>query len=394
MTPEADENDNNNDNSLRFLQGATGTQDETIHELAAFYEYLAVAEFDGYCDLYARIARGMAEDREVLEMVVSLAPTPKVLPILVNAAMHDLVLAEPDLELAAIYRTGEGDPWPPYRQLLLDRVDDIRRLTSTRTVQTNEVARSSVVLAALSAVHDRFGRPISLIEIGPSAGLNLLFDRYGYDFGNGLTAGDPRSPVQLWCERRGPLSPPVAQTTLPVVARVGIDLNPVDVHDPDQCRWLEACLWPLVPDRADRLRAALALARQDPPIIHQGAALDLLPALLAEQPDDVVPCVLSTWVLAYFSKDERQALHALLDDTGRGRDLACVTSEYPSVAPWIDRPEREASDNVGQGASVLGVATWRDGTVDARPMAWNHAHGAWIDWLDPTTSPDTRATSM
>ena len=71
----------------------------------------------------------------------------------------------------------------------------------------------------------------------------------------------------------------------------------------------------------------------------------------------------------------------------QARDLACVTSEYPSVAPWIERPGREPADNAGQAASILGLATWQGSRNDDRTAAWNHAHGAWIDWLDPESSP-------
>jgi hypothetical protein len=365
---------------------AGGAREQAIHELASFYEYLASAEFDGYCDLYARIARGVAADRELLGIIDSFASSTKVLPILVFAAVHSLVLAEPDLELAAIYRGDPGDPWPAFRRLLIDRVDAIRELAATRSVQTNEVARSSVLLPALTAVHRRARRPLALIEIGPSAGLNLLLDRYGYDFGDGREVGDRRSPVQLRCEVRGPLTPPLAGAPPPIASRTGIDLEPIDVRDEDSCRWLEACLWPTVPDRAERLRAALAVARVDPPLLHRGAALDVLPDVLAGLDADVVPCIISTWVLAYFAKEDRDAFHVLLEGTGRDRDLACITAEYPSVAPWVSRPDREASGNPGQGASVLGMAWWHDGLTEHRTLGWNHAHGTWIDWLDEATA--------
>jgi len=366
--------------------GNETTADALLVELAGFYEYLAAAEFDGYCDLYARIARGMAADPELLAAVITMAPATKVLPVLLNAAVHDLVLADPSLELAAIYRGAPGDPWPPFRALVLERFDELAVLTATRSIQTNEVGRSAILLPALAAVQETFDRPLALIELGPSAGLNLRFDAYHHDYGDGLSIGDPRSPVQLRCERRGPLAPPVPATMPTIAGRVGIDLNPVDVLDDAACRWLEACVWPLVPDRAERLRAAIALARLDPPALLQGAALDLLPAQLAAVPPDVVPCVVGTWVLAYFSKPDRQAFGDLLRVAGRDRDLACVTSEYPSVNPWIERPAREATANEGQAASVLGIGTWRDGAERVAPVAWTHAHGGWIDWLDAATA--------
>src|SRR4051812_21252555 len=105
--------------------GNETTTEALLVELAGFYEYLAAAEFDGYCDLYAAIARGMAHDTELLAAVITMAPATKVLPVLLNAAVHDLVLADPSLELAAVYRGAPGDPWPLFRALVLERFDEL-----------------------------------------------------------------------------------------------------------------------------------------------------------------------------------------------------------------------------------------------------------------------------
>ena len=361
-----------------------------VEELASFYRYLADAEFDGYCDLYAVLARAIADDRALLDRVVTLAPAAKVIPILLFAAVHDLVLADPDAPLAAIYRGGPGDPWPAFRSVLDERFDELATLVANRTIQTNEVGRAAVLVPALRTVHHATTRPLALVEIGPSAGLNLLLDRFGYRYGlpdgTTLATGDPASPVQLTCEVRGPLSPPLHTTAPPIASRQGIDLSPVDVTDPVACRWLEACVWPLVPDRADRLRAALDLARRDVPLLHRGGALDLLVEVIGALPDDVVPVVLSTWVLAYFSPDDRLEVGRVLDAIGATRDLALITGEYPSIAPFVDRPDRDATGKDGQGASLLGRSTWIVGNRESRPIAWTHAHGRWIDWLDEPSS--------
>ena len=360
-----------------------------IDELAGFYRFLAEAEFDGYCDPYARIARCVADDRELLERIVTMAPAPKILPVLLFAAVHHLVLEDPTSALAASYRGDAGapdDPWPGFRTLVLDRGDELAELVATRTIQTNEVGRSSVLLPAVTAVHRRFGRPLSLIELGPSAGLNLLFDRFAYRYDDGIEIGDGEATVRLECAVEGGAAPPRDVGPPPVLGRVGVDLAPVDVTDADACRWLEACVWPRLTDRAERLRAAIELARADPPDLRRGNALDLLPSLVADTDPATVACVFATWVLAYFSHADRAALGALLDELGAERDLAIVTSEYPSVAPGIGRPDRDAAVGETRGASLVGLASWHDGQRRAAPVAWCHAHGRWIDWLDAETA--------
>jgi len=384
-----------------------------VAELAQFYRYLADAEFEGYCDLYATLARDLADDTALLERIVTLAPPAKIIPVLLFAAVHDQLLAEPDLALARIYRGAPGDPTPLFKELVVDRFDVLRDVVAHRSIQTNEVGRSAVLLPALTAAHRRLERPLAIVEIGPSAGLNLFFDRYAVEYtrspddragapdgdgGDGARgggdddgatifarAGVPDSPVQLRCAIRGSLAPPLDAAPPPVHSRQGIDLNPIDVRHDADCRWLEACIWPLVPQRAERFRAAAALVREDPPLLQQGAALDLLPAALDAVPADAVPVVLSTWVLAYFSKEERLAVGALLDDVGSRRDLVAISAEYPGIAPWVPRPERPAIDDAAQGATTLGWLCWRGGERDARALAWTQAHGRWIDWLDGAT---------
>lgn len=360
-----------------------------VEELADHYRYLADAEFDGYCDLYARIARAMADDRPLLDRVVAMAPAAKIIPVLLNAAVHAVVLAEPDSELAACYRGDEGaatDPWPLFRELLDERFDELAEVVATRTIQTNEVGRSSILLPAFTAVHRRFDRPLSLIELGPSAGLNLFFDRFAYRYSDGVELGDPQAGVRLECSVLGDASPPRGTDAPPVRRRVGVDLAPVDVTDPEACRWLEACVWPRLTERSQRLRAAIELARSDPPDLRRGNALDELPGLVAASDPDTVVCIYATWVIAYFSRDERAALGRLLDELGAERDLALVTSEYPGIAPGIERPGRAAAIAEAKGASLVGLTSWRDGRRTAAPVAWCHAHGTWIDWLDPATA--------
>jgi len=372
-----------------------------VVELAEFYRYLADAEFAGYCDLYATLARAIADDTPLLERIGTLAPAAKIIPVLLFAAVHDRLLAEPNLPLARIYRGDPGDPVPLFKELVLTRFDVLQAVVARRAIQTNEVGRSAVLLPALTAAHRRVGRPLAIVEIGPSAGLNLFFDRYAYEYSRAnerpspasgdadapvfARVGVPSSTVQLRCAVRGELAPPLDSAPPPVHSRQGIDLNPIDVRDDADCRWLEACIWPLVPRRAERFRAAVALARLDPPNLQRGSALELLPAVLDGIPDDVVPVVLSTWVLAYFSKEQRAEMGGLLDAAGARRDLVAISAEYPSVAPWVPRPERPAIDDAAQGATALGWLCWHAGRRDVRALAWTQAHGRWIDWLDAET---------
>jgi hypothetical protein len=226
-----------------------------------------------------------------------------------------------------------------------------------RRTQTNEPARCAVLLPALA----QLPQPLALIEVGASAGLNLLLDRYSYDYSGHRLAGlDPDAPV-LRCEPRGPVPLPAR---IPVISwRAGLDLNPLDVTREDDARWLSCLVWPGEGDRAQRLEAAIASARRDPPAMHRGDLLTGLPALAAHAPADATLVIYHTSVLYQVAVDQREQFIS----TVCGLGAAWLFCEAPGVVPGTDAAAQD-----GQ-TCVLG----RDG----RGIALADSHGTWLRWL-------------
>ncbi len=313
--------------------------------VAGIFGYLADRDFHGYSPLYEHLARRMAADDQLLALVT--ASRHNTAPILFFACVHDVVLRQPEGELARAYRAvaDGGDPaalgvWELFRGLVLTRADELSHLMATRVVQTNEVGRSAALAAALALLADHGHRRLALVEIGASAGLNLLLDRYRITYAaddhHRQQIGPPDSPVQLACVLHGTRRPPSPAGPAPAItSRLGLDRMPVDVTDPDAVRWLQACLWPDLIERRQRLDAAVALAAADPPELWAGDALDLVdPAVAAADPGDLV-VVISTWVLAYFTPSQRRQLHQVLDRLGRSRPLVWITAEYEANVAWL-----------------------------------------------------------
>ncbi len=350
-------------------------------ELATRLRWLAEREFHELCPTYERIARALADDDALLARLEDVDDQ-KVLPVKLLAAVHQVVRAEPELPLAIAYRDGT-DPWPAFRSLLEDRFDELAANLQVRAIQTNEVGRTAVVACALEVLRRIDDRPVALIEIGASAGLNLAIDRYRLDWGHGDAIGPADSPVHVCCEPLGDLAPPRPRRDLQLASRVGLDREPIDLADPEARGWLEACLWPNDDARSTRLAAAIDLAMASPPPVLRGDAIALLPGLLDALPPDVLPVVVSTWVLAYLTPNERRRLGSQL--AAAGRPVAIITGEYPGVAPWVPEPARPPS-RADHGASLLGLARWHGSSVEATALAWHQAHGRWIDWLDAESS--------
>src|SRR5215208_2541411 len=293
--------------------------------------------------------------------------------LLLLAAVHYLLLksAQPLPPLASFYpdvadgTARTGDPVSAFRRFCLERRSEIRALIASRRVQTNEVGRSACLLPAFALASETArGLPLALVEVGASAGLNLLFDRYAYDYGEGVVRGDAASSVRISCSLRGEAIPPLPEAMLRIASRVGVDLDPVDVRDPDARLWQRALIWPEHTTRADNLRRALQIAQETPPPVVAGDALALLPGILDSIPEDAAPCVFHTHAVYQFAPEERHRLYALLVERSARRDLVVRIGMEPSDA----------------GSSVLCASIYRHGRPTKQRLAECDYHGAWLAW--------------
>ena len=353
-----------------------------IEQLAERFRHFA-GETAARAPLYARLSASIAEDPDIVALLTS-APTEQQLPVLLFAAVHDLLLGGVGAALAEHYPNlteapRSDDPFPAFRRVALDHADDIRDLVATRSTQTNEVGRCALFLLGLEVLQDEGLGPFSLVDVGTSAGLTLLMDRFRYRFepdeGETHELGNP-STVELVCGTRGPAPRP---TAIPSIARrVGLDASPIDVADDDAVRWLEACVWPDQQDRFDRLRAAIALARSEPPDIRpqirRGDAVDDVGSIVREVATAGHPVVLNSWVLNYLPEERRRRYVDVLDDLGGEQDLSWVLAESPLQTVGLPIPTTDPPEVL----TVLSVVTWRDGRRSVRRLGTAHPHGFWV----------------
>lgn len=318
--------------------------------------------------LYAALSVKIADDPELLALA-SYAQHGQPVQNMLFAAVHDLLLRGVEHPLAAYYPSvtaspASGDPFPAFRDFCRSYADDIRSLLVSRRVQTNEVGRCALLLPAFYRVASfGGGKPLALIEVGASAGLNLLWDHYAYDYGDGRVYGSIRSSLVLECALQGEKRPSLPDVLPAVGSRVGIDVNPINIEDEEAARWLRALVWPDQPHRMRRLDTAVALAQHNPPTLIAGDALALLPGLLDATPPDATICVYHSFVLNQFSYDNRERYYRLLAEYSRQRDV------YDVALEWIGTPTSEMTLHTfwnGQHAeTLLGVC---------------EPHGRWLEW--------------
>ena len=316
--------------------------DDVVTEYLDFATYAA-----GDSPCFEEWARGVAEDEEVLAWLGTLPALKR----------------QPNLVFAAARWHGAPAPasYDALRAVLVEQEPAVRATVMERATQTNEAGRLATLVPVLGLVEG----PLSLIEVGASAGLCLFPDRYDYSW---PPAGDLRGsggPV-LTAEATGPLPVPTAH---PLVAwRGGVDLNPLDVSDADAMAWLENLVWPEQDERRERLRAAVAVTRREPPDLRRGDLFDHLPTLLDEASLHGTPVVFHSAVIAYLEEPDRRRFHDLM--TGLVAEGRCrwISNEGRRVLPGVT-----GSLEVPSGRFVT--------ALDGVPVAWSHGHGHAIDWL-------------
>ena len=337
--------------------------------------------------LYRRLCLGAAEDPEVVARLFLARPEQQRV-VLVLAAVHDVLLAGDGSPLGEWYGSvvtkprpvgdGEDDPWPHFRDLALRHPGVAQRL-ATRSTQTNEVGRCATLLPAFAGIADDTDRPLGLLEVGASAGLNLLLDRYHYHYEPGGDVGGP-SPVRLRAKVWGDRPLPVPASMPAIASRVGLDLQPVDLTDPIAARWLVACQWPDQLDRIERVRAAIEVAAGDPPSVVAGDAIEAVPPLIQAMPEWAIPVLFSTWVMAFLPDDRQRAFISMLGKIGATRDLSYVFSETSFEAPGLPIPTAPGASDDPHVTALVRV-DWRKGRRAETRLADQHPHGAWITWL-------------
>jgi hypothetical protein len=327
--------------------------------IAATYLRFAETEAHGRSPLYEALSRGVSDDRGVIAFLLDL-PREKRQPNLLLAAVRLLF--------------GTAANYAEFRRHVLDDTDAVRSVMLTRSTQTNEPGRCAALLPVLALLP----QPLALIEVGASAGLCLLPDFYGYDYG-GHVIEPPNSE----------LSPPVfhcradAGTPLPaalpqIVWRAGVDLNPIDLADQQQRDWLEVLIWPEQKDRLARLRAAMRVAEAHPPRLVRGDLRRDLEGVAREAPSDATLVIFHTAVLPYVAMAAERAAFAdaifglcdfwLSNETPRlFADIAAKAGEPPAAADFLI-------------------------SVNRQPVAWADPHGAALTWIAAPPGTYTKRT--
>ncbi len=326
----------------QYRDAREGADVERLATIAENYRFFATHQAAGRSTAYEKLANAVAGDHDILSFLSGLPPAKR----------------QPNLLFASSQYLLEFAPDPAtLRELVLAQSAKLGALMLSRRTQTNEAARCALFLPALAALP----QPLALLEVGAAAGLTLLPDYYTYDYGHHKITGLADNAPVLVC--RASNSVPLPDNVPTVKWRAGIDVNPLDVDNEEDVKWLRCLLWPGEEGRSERLNSAINVARRVRPWIERGDLLDDLPRVAQMAPQGCTVVVYHSAVLTYVDIDKRRAFTAAVAEL----DAVWLSLEAAGVLPAVDAP----SD------SELGSLLVRGGN---EVLATADTHGTWINW--------------
>jgi len=292
-------------------------------------------------------------------------PLEDAMPLRLTGGLHYLYLTGQEARLAEIYEGRVKDQ--AAIDMLVEQIvqDHDEELLSwfDNPPQTNEAGRSANFMAGLLWLSEKVGSRFELLEIGASAGVNTMMRRYHYNLG-GVKSGPADSSMQITPDWQGPPPPdaPVA-----IVSARACDQNPIDLTDADTAMRLKGYIWPEMPARFERMEAAIALAKQEPPDLTKADAADWVEEQLSLPQDEGITRVLMhSIVWQYLPPETKARIEQAMEAAGKQ-----ATDKRPLA--WISLETNRATFS-----HELMVRYWGGNPIK---LGEAHAHGAWVKWL-------------
>ncbi len=259
-------------------------------------------------------------------------------PLFLLAAIHHEVLAGNALELRAYFPSAGGSFEPEDEDSLQVALDiyfaqprpTLHQILTERSVQTNETSRGvawRLVGHRLLAPH-----PFHLVDLGCSAGLNLVADRFDQSY--------------FWfdAKTREPIPSPLSGDLPAILSRTGFDRSPLSIERENDLRWLRSCIWADQPERRERLDQAVAAFQS----VAQGAGSPVLHAAsFAEMPERIYqshPATAGEFVLFFNSIATGYLAESAYATLREGLREVCRVRRFRAV--WVELERVRTDDDV------------------------------------------------
>jgi hypothetical protein len=330
------------------------------------FKRFAAKECQGSSLLYEQLSYEIADDGELLELA-SYAQSGQPVPNLFMGAIHYLLLQGDHHHLQTFYSSivreaaEVSGAFPFFKDFCKQNRQNIIDLLQSRLVQTNEVRRCAYLYPSFCYIYERAQQPLALIEIGTSAGLQLLWDHYAYTYSTGATYGRPESEMLIRSELRGAHTPILPKQSPPVHVRIGIDLHVSDMRESMDYLWLKALIWPEHIERRRMFEQAVRCSHRHAVQLIEGNGVTLLPKIASVIPKDTALCIFHTHVANQLLEAEKEELMQHVRQIGATRDVFHLYNNM-----W--------DSNLHLDSIIRGKST-------SETLAEVDGHGRWFRWL-------------
>lgn len=316
--------------------------------------------------LYEFLSLKIAKDIEILEICLN-SRNGQPIPNLLFGAVHYLLLKGKDHELKEYYPSmvveakAYNESFISFKDFCLVHKNELIGILQTKLVQTNEVRRCAYLYPAFSFIYEKTNKPLALIEIGTSAGLQLLWDKYSYSYNADEVVGTKNSKLSITTEVKGDNTPFLYPTPPPISTRIGIDLNIVDLNDQEEYVWLKSLIWTEHKERLEMFERAASYIKDYPVQLIEGDGVALLSEIVENVPVDSTICIFHTHVANQMSQETRNSLLNTVESIGMKRE---VFHMYNNIQ---DRD--------------LHLDYYLKGIEYKQTIAETDGHGKWFKWL-------------
>ncbi|MGZ9584045.1 DUF2332 domain-containing protein [Paenibacillus marinisediminis] len=337
----------------------------TLNRLSERFKMFADQECRGSSVLYEYLSLHIAHDEELLQIAAQ-ARAGQPVPNLLLGAVHYLLLKGCKHELREYYGSIVSNPreyssaFPYFKDFCIQYSYELISILQSRLVQTNEVRRCAYLYPSFCTIYNITHKPLALIEIGTSAGLQLMWDQYRYSYHSDEVYGNEQSELHMRSIIQGERTPLLLKQSPPVTTRIGLDLHVNDLNNPDDYLWLRALIWPEHQERNANLELASRYIQKGNLELIEGDGVKLLPAIASRIPEENTLCIFHTHVANQIPHDAKLELTQTIQRLGAERDVFHLYNNMWDANLHLDY--------------------YMDGIEVQHTIAETEGHGRWFTW--------------
>ncbi|NHM30954.1 DUF2332 domain-containing protein [Neobacillus terrae] len=335
-------------------------------EISQKFLNFAENECKGSSHLYEYLSLKIAKDEQILDLC-TYSRSGQPVPNLLFGAVHYLLLKGMEHYLKGFYPSIDGarmpeGAFPYFKDFCLKYENEIISLLQTKLVQTNEVRRCAYLYPVFCFIFKKTKKPLAIFEIGTSAGLQLLWDKYSYSYTNyEEVVGNKSSKLHLASELKGENLPFINQTPPPVASRIGFDINAVDLTDENERLWLKSLIWPEHKERLMMFEKAASCFLDNPVSLIEGDGVTLLNKYAEKVSLENTVCIYHTHVANQMSAETKVLLLNKVDSIGKKRDVFHIYNNIQDKYLHLDY--------------------YIKGVMHEHTIAETDGHGRWFRWM-------------